>query len=658
MSRSWRCFALAALGCGVALAALAKAHPVAPWLALILGLLVATAEFRRPGLFLALLPACLPWMNWAPWTGWTMVEEFDLLVLAVAAGGYARLAFPADPGSRTEPAASASRWMPPLPWAFWAFSIVAVISLVRGLLDADAGVWSWFADYTDCSNSVRTFKSLVWCWLLVPLLWRACHDDTGRAWRRLELGMCAGLVVVGGVALWERAAYPGLTDFAAVYRVTALFWEMHVGGSAIDTYLALALPFAALAITRGHNVPTRLLALVALVLGLHAVVATMSRLALAGALCALIAVAVLSWLGRSAAVRRWTAWSAAAGLAGAAAVLWFGWMATMPESFLGNRLRQSGAVLEARLDHWRSAFDMLRSPSEHWLGIGLGRFTARYIEAVDGGGLPGATRYVPAQQGVDGGRPYVMIRGPSDGPEQGGHYGLTQRIPSAPEARYIVTGASRSATGAELLVRVCQRHLLYDAQCQGAILELSPGDHTWRSFSVALEGERFDLEAAALPRSMLFSVSVLTPDAQVDISEVGLAHDETGGQLENGDFARGLARWFPSAQYFFRPWHADSFWLELQVERGLLGVLACVAWLVAVAASLMRSPSWNTQAQRVLAAGLAGVLVVGIGASLLDVPRIAFLLQFLWLFPVVAFRHWLEQTQATPAEPSTGAGSV
>ena len=50
--------------------------------------------------------------------------------------------------------------------------------------------------------------------------------------------MLAGLCGVVFIALWERLAFPGLTNFSEDYRVISTFGAMHVGGSAIDGYLA------------------------------------------------------------------------------------------------------------------------------------------------------------------------------------------------------------------------------------------------------------------------------------------------------------------------------------------------------------------------------------------------------------------------------------
>ena len=67
---------------------LALAHPLWPALAVSAFLGVVPLFAWRPWLGILAVPALLPLLNFAPWTGWLIVEEFDLLVLAVLAGGY------------------------------------------------------------------------------------------------------------------------------------------------------------------------------------------------------------------------------------------------------------------------------------------------------------------------------------------------------------------------------------------------------------------------------------------------------------------------------------------------------------------------------------------------------------------------------------------
>jgi hypothetical protein len=61
------------------------------------------------------------------------------------------------------------------------------------------------------------------------------------------------------IAMAERLAFTGLLNFSTDYRTTALFWEMHVGGSAFDGYLALVTPFAVHAFL-SNRTPLRFLA--------------------------------------------------------------------------------------------------------------------------------------------------------------------------------------------------------------------------------------------------------------------------------------------------------------------------------------------------------------------------------------------------------------
>jgi hypothetical protein len=102
-------------------------------------------------------------------------------------------------------------------------------------------------------------------------------------------------------ALWERG-FPGLTNFASDYRTSALFWEMHVGGAALDAWLMLSFPFAVLSFRRAHGVVGRALALVVVGVGIYAMFTTFSRIVY-GALFVSMAVLGVASLRRPAAHR-------------------------------------------------------------------------------------------------------------------------------------------------------------------------------------------------------------------------------------------------------------------------------------------------------------------------------------------------------------------
>ena len=70
-----------AVTCSVAGGVLACRHPTGPILALTCFYALTVAAIWWPRAWLFAVPACLPFLNFAPWTGWLVFEELDLLLL-------------------------------------------------------------------------------------------------------------------------------------------------------------------------------------------------------------------------------------------------------------------------------------------------------------------------------------------------------------------------------------------------------------------------------------------------------------------------------------------------------------------------------------------------------------------------------------------------
>ena len=296
--------ALAAAGCGLWLAA---HHPLSAGAALAAFAATALAMAVWPLAWPVLLPALWPWLALAPWSGWISFEEVDLLVLAVAAGGYARWALRPLPG-RAMPghaAATAGAW---LLWLLWAAAVA--VALQRGIADAGGWRFDWYDAYRGPMNALRLAKPTLALLLLLPLWQQQLASADGRADDRLTLGLA---LAHGGAALacvWERAVYPGLLNFSTDYRTTGLFWEMHVGGAALDGLLALTFPFALRLWWTARSRAGWLAAAAVALLGAYAALTTFSRILL---LALPLGVAVMALL---------QAWPAAPGrraAAGAAA---------------------------------------------------------------------------------------------------------------------------------------------------------------------------------------------------------------------------------------------------------------------------------------------------------------------------------------------------
>ena len=239
--------ALAAVSAGAGLG-IASAYPIAPAVALAVFVGWVVFAVLRTSFALPALLALLPVIGFAPWTGWLTFEELDLLILATAAGGHAALALHArvaDDGDRRYRATLSIFSLVLIAL----FTLSLTLSLGRGV--AAAGGWRFdlFQGYDDPLNSLRIYKSFVWAVLLAPLLTVELRRSGG--FDRLGLGLTAGLGLCALAVLRERYAFTGLLGFSDDYRVTSPFWEMHVGGAALDGFLALTIPFAVREAVRG-----------------------------------------------------------------------------------------------------------------------------------------------------------------------------------------------------------------------------------------------------------------------------------------------------------------------------------------------------------------------------------------------------------------------
>lgn len=238
--------AVFALISGIASMGLAANYPLTPFALTFLVLACGVTIFMRPDWWLVGLPALLPVIGLAPWTGWITFEELDILILAVATGGYARLAWPAP----NKPSLSHARHhqTPHDSFGVWLlaglFAVGTAGSISRGFADAGGFSFGWFQSYHEPMNSIRVGKSIFLALWLLPL-WQTANKQSGdRSQELLSLGLTVGLVAAVLTTIWERAAFTDLLNFSTDYRTTGMFWEMHVGGAALDGFLALTVPFA------------------------------------------------------------------------------------------------------------------------------------------------------------------------------------------------------------------------------------------------------------------------------------------------------------------------------------------------------------------------------------------------------------------------------
>ncbi|GHU19607.1 hypothetical protein FACS189475_07100 [Betaproteobacteria bacterium] len=608
----WISVAIAAV-CLAAGVSLVLVHPVLPQFVVLPAFLgVVLLSVRRPWLGLLALPALAPILNFAPWTGGLIFDEFDLLVLAVLAGGYR--------GSRLRDARR-------LAWP----AIIAVYLVGRGMLDGSIQDINAFAD------TLRVGKSLLWTTLLLPLL--LCAFDTLSRQKMLERFFWASLlgsVWVVLAVLWERAFYPGLLDIHTPYRTVGLFWEMHHGGAALDIYLVLIAPLLAWAWRRALPAACRLLLGAFIVAFVYACLTTFSR----GAVFAATGAVVLQGMLYSHLVYRRHASLAATintikpasllviALAGIEAFMVFG-----TDSFMNSRMQQTGDDFGGRLAHWERALGALNSPADWLFGIGPGKFPSPRLQRELGVPLPGEFGLISFADGTRGAR----LAGPDrqlKGSLPGRFFALSQRIDSVSGAAFRFSIKARSVKddqkagqASQALVRVCASHLLYPARCGTRIVSLM-GDG-WQERQVWFSGRVF--QAESWWRAMLngghgvFLISVLTPDAVIEIAEMRLATGGPEGRnlLLNPGFDEGRERWFPQSFHYFLPWHIDNLYLEFLVETGATGLIFFLWFVFRVFWRLFQACLAGRAFSIELFSSGAGVLVLGLIVSILDMPRVA-----------------------------------
>lgn len=236
--------------------------------------LFALAFFSPYPIWLLLVCAALPVVDLAPWSGWLSFEEFDLLVLALASGTYCRplTSFGGD---------SPRRRKDHLPLviilliAAYAFSTIG--AMFRGFADAGGFSFGWYQGYLESMNSIRLAKSYLLALCMLPLLLRCWREDRERTEHALVLGITLGLGLAGTATLWERLAFTELLNFSSDYRTTAMFWEMHVGGAALDGYLALTVPFALMGFLRARSPASIVFFGIVLAIAAYACLTTFSR---------------------------------------------------------------------------------------------------------------------------------------------------------------------------------------------------------------------------------------------------------------------------------------------------------------------------------------------------------------------------------------------
>jgi hypothetical protein len=620
-----------------------------------------------PRAWLFALPVLVPAMDLAPVTGWFFLEELDLFLMMTAGLCYWR------PGTNLHgqvPVVNASLAVLPrqAQFAVALLTLACAISCVRGLLplapiDANA-----FASYLSSYNSLRIAKS--WCWavVLLPLLRRDVGPSTAGIGSHLVPGMLCGLAIVATADVLERYFFPGLLNMSSDYRTSAPFSSMHIGGAALDAYLALTLPLLVYWLSRRLGRFEALATLSLLALGLYAALTTFSRglylglaVSMAIALAAnaaklprhvvafflvsalalglafniggyrgLLATAavLLAVVGSKLATSQPGRLQRGQGIATLSILLAMALVIPVAfGSYTGERLGRTASDFTNRVQHWRAALAMMESERmDNWFGVGQGRFPKEYFWHNAALERPASFAYVN-----EAGNMALRLTPPRYERGYGEVLRILQRIPLSPAGSYVFSVDVRHASAASFLsVHICERQMLYPKNCIKLPIRLKPSDDgTWHRYLVPFQSGRLDGASKLAVVPVQLEIALLGGNAKVDIDRVSIQHSSNQAELvRNGGFTEGSAAWFFSSDHHHLPWHVKNLLLSQYFDQGALGTGALILLIALVGGRLAVRARHGDKLALAHASALAGFLVVGQFDSLLDVPRIALLFYF------------------------------
>ena len=160
---------------------------------------------------------------------------------------------------------------------------------------------------------------------------------------------------------------------------------------------------------------------------------------------------------------------------------------------------------------------------------------------------------------------------------------------------------------------------------------LKPDAHAWQHVAIEMDGKDLWGGHWYAPRLAFFAVALDTAGAIADVDNFRLTNMQGESLLANGNFTNEMAHWFFTSDHHHLPWHIKNLLLNVLFEEGVIGLILFVVLYSGALWRVTLGSARDHPAAPCLAAALAGCLVVGGFDSLLDVPRVAFLIYFLML---------------------------
>jgi hypothetical protein len=263
-------------------------------------------------------------------------------------------------------------------------------------------------------------------------------------------------------------------------------------------------------------------------------------------------------------------------------------------------------------------------------GMGVGRFPATFLWAHSTGNM-GSYRFLPDGKGYS-----LALGGGQD-------LRFTQRVSLPAYQPYTLSMDVRTADPkAWLHVMLYRRNIILPNEWPGQHIKFESHventggqwQHLVWNFNVGPlgDGAEFGRQPLVLELMNWRKYDYVTlPGTVLDIDNVSLKDARGRELLANGDFGRGLERWFPHYDFNHLPWHVKNLWVNAYFDQGLLGVLALGGFLATTIFAAIRRGLQGDPWGLAVSASMASFLAVGLFGGLLDMPRIIFIC-YLMLF--------------------------
>lgn len=631
---SWpaRCLGLLA---AIALCSYLLDHPL--WgVPLLGGALFATLVIIRwPASWLGLLAAAIPLMDLYVISGRFLLTELDGLVLLICALGYVR-----------------GHYLFPLwrqdPWLYGLLLALAgcyLMSLAQSLVPWPAQTTDSLTSFYSPLNSLRISKSLGWALLLLPLLNFQYRNDPASP-RRFGHGMLLGLVLLSLLVLIERLLFTGLDNFlSSHYRIKGSFATMHTGGSHIDAYLMMALPFIALLLSRSNSKRTSAFirlcgALILLAVTLYVVFVTYSRAPYAVTVVLGLLMLGGYLFGRGKKQHK----GVLTGLllmGGSLGLLWLS-VPFLYDTVLSERIEQSARDKGTRLDHWRTAIDLVDSQggSRLW-GNGPGTFPYQLLLDQTVKGAKHAVHHLEKEQNNH----FLRI-------SSGENIYTSQYVSIDPWQTYRLTFNARNTgkTG-QLTLPLCETWIMDSSRCAWHSLTIPAAGH-WQSFEQQIKMTSFQPSLGAsdkiLRRPIALSLFSAISQPYIDIDNIRLEDEQGNNILNNGDFEQNKDHWYFTADNHLL-WHSKNLLVNVYHDFGLAGLTLLLALTGLTLTRLMQMVAKGNHHANALLCSLCGFLGIGLVGSLFDVPQLSLLF---YLLVLNGGMLWQYQRQPASVEES------